>query len=69
MSRSLRILLAAVVVAGAFAVGYYAFWMPGGNGGDSPVRLYGNVEIREAELAEAVAAADADCLVVASSDK
>jgi len=51
MSRSLRILLAVVVVAGAFAGGYYAFWMPGGSGGDSPVTLYGNVEIREAELA------------------
>lgn len=51
MSRSLRILLPVLLFAGALAGGYYAFWGKGGDIGDGPITLYGNVEIREAELA------------------
>lgn len=56
MHRPLRFLLPALalLLAGAAAAGYW-YWAGDGGGAGGPVTLYGNVEIREAELAFEVA--------------
>ncbi len=49
-SRSGKLLIVILVVA-ALGVGAAYWWMQGADRGNGPLRLYGNVDIREVQLA------------------